>query len=129
MVLGKRVAKPLFKNADDIGGAGSNVVKGSDNVAEGTGKFAPDENGFYGTKGLGGSHTRNLPGGDNAAQDLMKELTQGATKIEQKGNVTIAHMPDGQRVVYRPISSSDGTPVVEIHGKGAIKEQKIHFVD
>lgn len=34
----------------------------------------------------------------------------------------------GQRLVFRKKSSSDGTPVLEIHGEGMHREQKIHFV-
>lgn len=37
-------------------------------------------------------------------------------------------MPDGGTVLYRPVSSSDGTPAVDI-SKGGFKEQKIHFID
>ena len=37
-------------------------------------------------------------------------------------------MPDGGTVLYRPVSSSDGTPTVDIN-KRNFKQQKIHFID
>ncbi|MEJ9207045.1 RHS repeat-associated core domain-containing protein, partial [Paenibacillus larvae] len=93
------------------------------------GKFSPNNNGYFGIPGKGGSHTRNLAGGKNAAKSFFDQMSAGATTIEQKGKVTIANMPDGQRIVYRSTSSFDGTPVVEIHGIGKFKSQKIHFED
>jgi hypothetical protein len=77
-----------------------------------------------------GEATRGiLRGGNDAAKRFFDQLSAGAIKVEQKGKVTIATMPDGQRIVYRSTSSSDGTPVVEIHGNGNLRQQKIHFID
>lgn len=92
-------------------------------------KFTPNEDGYFGIPGQGRGHTRNMTGGNAAAQDLFDQLSTEATRVENRGSVTIAFMPDGQRIVYRPTSSSDGTPVVEIHGTGQFKPQKIHFID
>ena len=36
-------------------------------------------------------------------------------------------MPDGQRFIYRPAFYSDGAPVVDVHGNGYYKPQKIHL--
>lgn len=49
------------------------------------------------------------------------------------GKGTIAKLADGTIVSYRKVSSSDGTPAVDINIKnskesGGVKQQKIHFV-
>lgn len=54
-----------------------------------------------------------------------KKLSNG------KGKVT--KMRDGSIISYRPISSSDGSPAIDINirksrNSGGIKQQKIHFV-
>ena len=46
----------------------------------------------------------------------------------------ITQMSDGSVITWRKISSSDGTPVVEINisnssHTGGIKQQKIHFTE
>ena len=45
----------------------------------------------------------------------------------------ITHMSDGTVITMRKVSTSDGTPAVDINiehsrGSGGIKSQKIHFV-
>ena len=95
-----------------------------------TSKYVPNKYGYFGVKGeSSSSKVRNMTGGNKAALEFWNEKTQGYVReIKPDPGVTIRIMPDGQRFIYRPTSSSDGTPVVEIHGKGYFKPQKIHFV-
>lgn len=72
---------------------------------------------------------RGLPGGDQAARRLFKELTQG------RGGVDVAmprypgrmvQLPDGSRIGYRPASST-GTPAVDVKIPGFREISRIHF--
>ena len=94
-------------------------------------EFEPNESGYFGEKGEGRGHTRNLQGDEKVAESFMNNQLKhsDAKLLKQDNNMTIYQNPDGQRIVFRKISSSDGTPVVEIHGQGKFKPQKIHFVN
>lgn len=69
----------------------------------------------------------------NTAQDFYDKAAHGGierTMSSGKGHYT--KMKDGSILSYREVSSSDGTPAVEINIKksinpGGIKYQKIHF--
>ena len=70
----------------------------------------------------------------STSTDFYNKLTHGAIeKNLPNGKGTVAKLADGTIVSYRKISSSDGTPAVDINIKrskesGGIKQQKIHFV-
>lgn len=68
------------------------------------------------------------------AKDFYDKLTYGGIENNlDNGKGKKTKMKDGTIVSYRPISSSDGSPVVEInirksYDSGDLKQQKIHFI-
>lgn len=93
-------------------------------------------NGYFGKNSPhGGNSTRNIVAEDNiaAAKDFYDKLAYGGKEQVVSDNMKITHMADGTIITMRKVSSSDGTPVVDINisysrGSGGIKSQKIHFV-
>jgi len=93
-------------------------------------------NGYFGEKGQGRNFVRNITSSDpiKTAQDFYDKAAHGGIEHlleNEKGQYT--KMKDGTILSYREVSSSDGTPAVEINIKkstehGDIKYQKIHFV-
>lgn len=75
-------------------------------------------------------HTRH-PVAD--AKELFNGLADGArlVKTNDGGRIT-AVFPDGSRVVFRPISGSDGSPAVEVYNPTndtrLPPRQKVHFM-
>ena len=113
----------------------------SENLGKLQDKYDPDGDGLFGDRGRGGSATiRNIASDDPAqtAKDFYDTLAYGGIeKIltypdgNPKGFQTI--MSDGTIINYRPVSSSDGTPAVDIDVQysdehGNLVTQKIHFV-
>lgn len=92
--------------------------------------------GYFGEKGQGRSFTRNIISenpSDEARNFFDTASYGGILSLMGNGRGHIAKMKDGTIISYREISSSDGSPVVEINisysnNKGGIKSQKIHFV-
>ena len=92
--------------------------------------------GYFGTSSPhGGSYTRNISAEDNlgAATDFYNRIAYGGKEKIYSDNMRITTMSDGTIITMRKISTSDGTPVVDINisrsrGSGGIKKQKIHFV-
>lgn len=94
-------------------------------------------NGYFGTTGTSTRESTRHIESDNplsTSKDFYNKLTYGATeKTLPNGRGVIAKMSDGTIVTYREISSSDGSPAVDINIKlsknsGGVKQQKIHFV-
>lgn len=94
-------------------------------------------NGYFGDVSAStGNRTRNIVSSDNlaTANDFYNKIAYGGTEISRNnGNLKITTMSDGTIITKRNISSSDGTPVVEINIRnsthnGDVKYQKIHFV-
>lgn len=94
--------------------------------------------GYFGEKSPStGSKTRNIISNDSVstATDFYNKIALGGTETFYKnGNMRITQMSDGSVITWRKISSSDGTPVVEINisnssHTGGIKQQKIHFTE
>ncbi len=93
-------------------------------------------NGYFGEKGKGTNYTRNISSDDpiKTAKEFYDKAAHGG--IERKmenGKGLYTKMQDGSILSYREVSSSDGSPAVEINIKestshGDIKYQKIHFV-
>lgn len=93
-------------------------------------------NGYFGEKGQGRDFVRNISSADpvKTAQDFYDKAAHGGIErpmTNGKGHYT--KMKDGPILSFREVSSSDGTPAVEINIKkstdhGGIKYQKIHFV-
>ena len=94
------------------------------------------QNGYFGDPGQGRDFVRNIKSDDpvKTAQDFYDKAAHGGIKKEMnnvKGVYT--KIKDGSILSYREVSSSDGSPAVEINIKqstdhGDIKYQKIHFV-
>ncbi len=93
-------------------------------------------NGYFGTKGQGGTHTRNISSADpvKTAKNFYALASYGGVESSMKnGNGYTSKMADGTVISYRKVSTSDGTSVVEINirkstDSGGVKYQKIHFV-
>ncbi|MCD8294836.1 MAG: hypothetical protein LUE27_06325 [Clostridia bacterium] len=89
---------------------------------------------YFGKRGQGGSHTRNIICDDPvaSAQKFYEIASYGGIEHNMDKGV-YTNLTDGTIVSYREVSSSDGTPVVEINirsstDSGGVKQQKIHFV-
>lgn len=92
--------------------------------------------GYFGEPGHGRSFVRNIRSTDpvEAARIFYDVAAYGG--IEKKmsnGKGVYTKMKDGTIVSFREVSSSDGTPAVEINVRtsedhGDVKYQKIHFI-
>ena len=113
-----------------------NLHKFIDNIPSLLGKYKCN-NGFFGTKGRGRRFTRNI-----YSKDPIKEAkcffelagNGGVFKTLDNGRGIVSKLEDGTIISFRKISTSDGTPVVEINIRQSksilqIKGQKIHFVE
>lgn len=107
----------------------------SENLPELTSKYKYS-NGYFGDSGKGRSFVRNIVSEDPIAtsKDFYDKAARGGIEKEMSnGKGYFTKMKDGSILSYREISSTDGSPVVEINIKssnehGDIKDQKIHFV-
>jgi hypothetical protein len=92
-------------------------------------------NGYFGEKGHGRSFTRNIISDnpiETAKQFYNMAAYGGVEKRMKNGSVKITKMRDGTILSFREITSSPGSPAVEINveqsiDSGGIKKQKIHF--
>lgn len=74
---------------------------------------------------------RELPGGRSAAEKMFQQLSKGGTvttpdKLAEEGGV-VYRMPDGSHLTYRPISSDNGPPTINVTVsslKGKIRKLK-----
>ena len=97
-----------------------------------------DATGYFGNKGQSHSTSvRNIVSDDPVAtaKDFYDRLTYGGIKKKlENGKGVITIVKDGSVLTFREVSSSDGTPAVDINitssgdDTGGIKTQKIHFV-
>lgn len=93
-------------------------------------------NGYFGEQGKGRSFVRNIRSEDPAstAKSFYDTAAHGGIeKTMDNGKGYVTKMKDGTILSYREVSSSDGSPAVEINIRhsddhGDIKYQKIHFV-
>lgn len=93
-------------------------------------------NGYFGDPGQGRDFVRNIKSDSPiiTAQNFYdKAANGGIEKQMNNGKGVYTKMKDGTILSYREVSSSDGSPAVEINIKqstdyGDIKYQKIHFV-
>ena len=94
------------------------------------------KNGYFGEKGQGGTHTRNIASSDpvKTAKSFYDTASYGGIESRmENGKGYTSNMADGTVLSYRKVSTSDGTSVVEINIKKSInnsgvKHQKIHFI-
>ena len=93
-------------------------------------------NGYFGEKGQGRSFVRNMAAPDpiKTAKDFYDKAAYGGIeRIMENGKGSYTKMSDGTILSFRQISSSDGSPAVEINIKNSsnhneLKYQKIHFI-
>lgn len=94
-------------------------------------------NGLFGIRGDSSrERTRHIESDapEITSLDFYNKLAYGGIEsASSNGKAKISKMEDGSTISYRLISSSDGSPVVEINirkssDSGGIKQQKIHFV-
>lgn len=101
----------------------------------------PFSNGYFGVKGQGRSATRNILSSDPiaTAKDFYDKAAYGGIEKPiyntKTGDIIgqTTSLADGSVISWRNISSSDGSPAVEINIKrssdaSGVKQQKIHFV-
>lgn len=116
------------------GGCNHHSIK--ENLSKIEGKFKLC-NGYFGNPGDSSrKNTRHIESENPilTSKNFYDTLTYGS--IENKlsnGKGTVAKLKDGSIITYREVSSSDGSPAVDINIKkscdsGGIKQQKIHFV-
>lgn len=116
-------------------GSGGGYTASSGNLAANikdlASKYALSPGGRFGKPGTSG-RARYLqveqPG--HVAKEFWDKLGKGGviSKIEG-GKGFISVFPDGSRVVYRPKSTSDGSPTVDInHKSSGSSHYKVHFV-
>jgi len=100
-----------------------------ENIKDLAKKFPLDHDGRFGKPGRGRAQV--VVSGDPAAtaKEFYKKLGAGGREqILPNGKGGITWFDDGSRVVYRPVSSSDGSPAVDITITGSDGDQyKIHF--
>lgn len=95
-------------------------------------------NGYFGDKSLlGGKGIRIIS--SKAPLKIAKEFYDsiaygGIEKDLPNGKGKYAKLADGTIISFRPISSSDKTPAVDINitksnNSGGVKKQKIHFIN
>lgn len=103
------------------------------NIAELKEKFPITGSGYFGKKGQGRGHTRNIESPNPARTAAGFAAIAGRNPVSSipiEGKGITYRMRDGSIVTHRYISSSkDGSPVVELKVKNisGIKSQKIHF--
>lgn len=95
-------------------------------------------NGYFGKQSAQGRvpRTRNIESMDpkHTALDFYSRLANGGKEEPLKNGKGVAtKLLDGTVITFRKISSSDGSPVVEVNIKkskdsAGIKKQKIHFI-
>jgi hypothetical protein len=98
-------------------------------------KFNPNT-GYFGDKGDSPrSSVRHIESEDplKTAKDFYDKASYGGKEEKLEDGKLKTIMKDGTVLIFREISNSDGTPVVQINiqssnNNGGIKKQKIHFV-
>ena len=102
-------------------------------------KFTFNEStGYFGVRGKSGQgNVRNIASDDPAKTAKAFYDIAGRGGIEEplaNGKGFRVSMKDGSIITYREVSSSDGSPAVDIHitsssdDTGGVRTQKIHFV-
>ena len=116
------------------GTKGSSRTSVNDNISSLASKFPLTAAGYFGSKGKSSdSSKRNIKSDDpiKTAKAFYHTVSNGGSERPMKsGKGVITEFSDGSTVTYRAVSSSDGSPAVEITitHPDAVKPQKIHFV-
>ncbi len=90
--------------------------------------------GYFGKAGNSTS-VREIQSSDvyATAQDFADRISKGSVFTKNITHGWVATLADGTRITYRVVTSSEGSPAVDINiekgiYKGKVKTQKIHFV-
>ena len=90
--------------------------------------------GYFGKAGNSTS-IREIQSADayTTAQDFADRISEGSVSTKNITHGWVATLADGTRITYRVVTSSEGSPAVDINiekgsYKGKVKTQKIHFV-
>ena len=86
--------------------------------------------GYFGRKG---KNTRVIKSEtpESTSIDFYKKIGEGGkTEPLKNGHGTMTTLPDGSKIIHRLITSTKGSPAVEIkiYGNSKVKGQKIHFI-
>ncbi len=105
----------------------SSVASNADTMKR---QYPLTKSGYFGIKG---KNCRIITSASPEATsiDFYRKLGKGGiTKPLSNGKGTITTLGDGTRIVHRIITSTKGSPAVEItiSGSSKVKNQKIHFV-
>jgi hypothetical protein len=103
----------------------------SSNVKSLAAKYPLDSEGKFGQPGRGKGTRHVLSNNpEGTGKEFFDKLSAGSkVKDLDKGKGKIGTFPDGSTVVYRPVSSSDGSPAMNLVIKGPSGlDYKIHFV-
>lgn len=93
--------------------------------------------GFFGDRGDSTKvRTRHITSNNpiKTSKDFYRKIAYGAIEKNLPNNKgKVAKLKDGTIITYREISSSDGSPAVDINIKKStdskdVKQQKIHFI-
>ena len=104
-----------------------------DNVLQTTREFPLTVDGLFGNAG-NNSGVRHIESRDPIATShkFYGLLTDGGETLRQTTTMTIKKMSDGAIVTWRLVSSSDGSPAVDINMSrvvgGVVRTHKIHFI-
>lgn len=81
------------------------------------------------------SSVREIQSADAYAtvQDFADRISKGSTATKSIAHGWVATLADGTRITYRVVTSSKGSPAIDINiekgsYKGEVKTQKIHFI-
>lgn len=103
----------------------------SSNIKSLAAKYPTDSEGKFGKPGRGRG-TRQVPSSDpkRTGKEFFDKLSVGSkVKDLKNGKGKIGTFSDGSTVVYRPVSTSDGSPAMDLVIKGPSGlDYKIHFV-
>ncbi len=114
-------------------GSSSSPHTFSDNLANLEQKYPLSDSGYFGTQGKGRFFVRHISSDTplETANDFYDTATQNSvSERDIGGKGKMATLRDGTTVSLREVSSSDGSPAIEIKiaSQGRVKDQKIHFV-
>jgi len=113
-------------------GAGAEILRNIERLKQ---EFPTTRGGYFGSRSTS-TNRRNIASADPlaTARKFFELISRGGQRTtEHKPGVTRVRFPDGSNITYRPVSSSDGSPVVDINLKilqdKIARYQKIHFTE
>ena len=118
------------KNNNKTEGAAVNTNSIASNAEAMKTTYPLNKNGYFGEKG---KNCRIIKSKDpvSTSKDFYSKISKGGTEStlsNKHGVMTV--LPDKTRIVYRIITSTKGSPAIEIivTSSSTVKKQKIHFI-